>query len=223
MIIFGVGAMKDYNTFDKYLYSNALNKVDKIYMWDHESINILYEIFNKNATYVPDVAYCINNFYSIESETQKCNRDEVLIGLTDYNRYKKYNNDKSEKEYYKEWEELILSYYNKENKIKLFYTTKSDFKEAIKMQRTIMNKYNIEIEIVEAKCLDELVQVLAQAKVVLSPRMHALIIAFVFGAEVIPYVMSDEIKVFKEHYLDESVSIDKLQAEIKLRLLEAIN
>lgn len=221
IIIFGVGAVRNYNRFDKFLYSNALKKVDKIYMRDYESIKILSEVFNQNASYVPDVAFCINK---LKSEEIVNKRNEVLIGLTDYNRYKKYYNDKGRDEYYLEWEKIILHYVDKKYNVKFFYTTVGDLTEAINMQKTILNKYKTYIDIIEVNNLDELINAISHAAVVVSPRMHALIIAYVYGCDVIPFIMSDKIKVFKEQYLDDkSISLDELQNQVLTQLMNAIN
>lgn len=216
IVFFGVGSITKLKRIDKLLFKNALRKVDSIYLRDAVSIDFISKEFGVESIYTPDVAFCINFFYPINNRKKE---KKVLIGLTEYSRYAKYNDDKDEIQYLTYWENLILDYHNKGFNVSLFYTTVNDLVEAIKMRKHIKEKYNIIIHITVINNLDDLINEISKAAIVISQRMHALIIARVYGCEVIPIIISDKIKAFKEQYLDKDVPLDYLQGEI-IRLLQ---
>lgn len=220
IIFFGVGSVNNLTKFDSYLYKKALSNVDLIYLRDLESMDFVYKEFDRESFYTPDVAFLINNFTSNAFLKEK---NTVLIGLTDYSRYIKYNKDKNEDEFLFFWEKLIYSYLNKGYKISLFYTTINDLVEAFKIQEHFKLKFKLNLSIVDVHNLNDFISVISTSQIVVSPRMHALIIGFVYGCEVVPIVISDKIKSFKNQYLDKTVSLEQLQSQIKELLQSAID
>lgn len=213
LIILGVGAGGEFGVIDSLLYSKSLKKVDKLYIRDNESIEIIKDKFNVSSNYIPDVGFYISKAYKLDYEKEK----KVLVGITDYLVHKRYNHDdKTEEDYSEFWEKKIVDYMQKGYKVQLFYTTMRDLVQSIKLKDTMHKKYNIKLEIIYVNTLEELLHEVAKASIIISGRMHGLIIGYAYGCEVVPYIISDKLKSFKEHYLDNNhIKINELQEEIE--------
>lgn len=227
VIIFGVGAMRDLTKSDRFFYKNALNKADEVFVRDIHSKKVIKELFGIDSKVTYDVAFSFNLDDSFESNALKDvnsnERKKVLVGVSHFLRYLKYNNDKDAEEYYNYWAEYIINMFKSNLEVKLFYTTSEDLEVALAIQNLVKEKYSVRITVVDVKNLDELIHELKQADEVISPRMHALILAKLCDCDIKPVYISQKIKSFSEHYLGEDFSLEKIQERIVEDLNSVIN
>ncbi|MCC3648465.1 polysaccharide pyruvyl transferase family protein [Cytobacillus oceanisediminis] len=220
LIILGAGAGGSFKFLDKYLYKRSLKQFDKLYIRDHDSINLIKKNFNVESTYIPDVGFYVSKAHKLNFKKEK----KVLIGITDFLVYKRYNRTNiTEEDYYKYWEEKVINYINNDYIVELFYTTMRDLVQTLKLKQRLERDYNLNVNILYCDSLEELLNEVAKASILISGRMHGLIIGYAYDCEVIPFVISDKLKSFKEHYLDRNTSIDILQAEIENIIKVEIN
>ncbi|MGH2106886.1 polysaccharide pyruvyl transferase family protein [Aerococcus urinaeequi] len=211
LAIFGVGVGGGFHSFEKVLEKKSLKEINNIYLRDMNSIKILKNELGFEADYTPDVVFNISEIYPLKV----IKKNLILIGITDYLVYKRYNPNKLTKiEYYEKWVAYVKEYSNTNNKVELFYTSSRDLSESLKFKKYLKDNHNIEIPISEVNNLEDLIKLIAKSKVVISGRMHGLIIAYSYGSKVIPFILSDKINSFNEEYVKSSPEIKNIQNKI---------
>lgn len=211
--IIGVGAGTEFSFINKQLYNKSLDKVDKLFIRDTKSIEVLDKLFNVKSEFIPDVAFFLNNVY----QRNRISTNKALVGIVDYDVYRLYNKDnKSEIQYLEEWIVHVEKLFDEGYDVELFYTTPEDYLQSIKLKNKYENKHSYDLKINESKNLEELIDVVQLAEKLISARMHGLIIAMVYGVKVIPYEISHKLKIFSNEYINNNVSIKELQEEICL-------
>jgi polysaccharide pyruvyl transferase WcaK-like protein len=138
----------------------------------------------------------------------------LLVSVSAYSRYSKYNDDKSSEEYYENWVEHIVELINQKKDVRLFYTTTEDLRVVKMLQIMIKEEHHVDVPIVDVKSLDDLVYEISKSDEVISPRMHALILARLHNCTVRPVYISNKITSFSQHYLRENSSLSKIQEKI---------
>lgn len=216
--LFGIGAMRNLSFTDKLLYKNVLRNVDGVYVRDEYSREVLLDLFGFKSNLTYDVAFCFNKYEPYVLKRPKKNNEKlnrVLIGVSHFLRYQKYNDDNSSEEYYNYWVEKIFKLYSKDNtSIKLFYTTEEDLMVSTMIQKIIEDKYDTYIPIADVSNIDKLINEIIKADTVISPRMHALILSKIYQCNVEPVYISDKIKSFSKHYLEDDFSLEETQNKV---------
>lgn len=218
IILFGVGSEGKFDFIERFLYSKSLKKLDRLYIRDYESIKLLKDQFNLESEYTPDVGFYISKAYKLDYKKEK----KVLIGITDFLVYKRYNKDrKSKEEYYLFWENEIVNYMEEGFEVELFYTTVRDLVESVNLKAVMLKKYGINVKILYVDTLKELIHEIAKSSVLISGRMHGLIIGYSYNCNVVPYVISNKVKSFKEQYIDTNIDINLIQTDIETKFKKA--
>lgn len=205
--LFGVGAGSDFSFFEKLLYRYSFKFMDEVYLRDAASIEYIQKNFKITSKYVPDPVFAISNFHELKMKKSK----RVLIGIVDFKVFKRYNNNQiSEEKYIEYWEDRVKEFQNDGYDVKLFFTTIADRQQTIKFQQKIKEETGIDLEILISANLFELLDSISTSSVIISARMHALIIGYSYNLTVIPYVISDKIKSFKSEYLETTTTKEEL-------------
>lgn len=208
--IFGVGVAGPFKGLEHRTYKKYLNKFNSIFIRDYNSIDTLKHELGVNSNYVPDVVFNISNIFKVEQER----KNRVLIGITDYLVYERYNgNHLTKMEYYNTWLDKVKYYVDRGDEVVLFYTTTRDLSETINFSK-YLSKYNINLVISNITNLEDLIILIASSSVIVSGRMHALIIGFSYKCMVIPFIISDKIKTFNEEYVVQKPSLESIQSKI---------
>lgn len=223
VILIGVGADGKYTGFDKYLYSKALRSADAIYVRDRDSLSILKNTFGVSSKLIPDIAFYISEIYKYPPRKEK----RVLFCPVHYKVYKKKRNNSEagldENGYLQFWEDQIVKYLNDNHQVKLFCTSKkSDLPAAEKLKQSLYCKHGINVEILDICTLEELTREIASSEIVVAARMHALIISYCYGCQVIPFKTSEKIKSFEQEYVNSGISLGEVQGRIANTVKEAI-
>jgi polysaccharide pyruvyl transferase WcaK-like protein len=220
VVLFGVGSESEFGRIDRWLYRSALKRADQIYVRDFDSQQVLTEIFGVSAEYTPDVVYGIKQF--IHSDVKKT-YDKALIGPTSLKRLYKHSNKFNVGSDSDFWEELILNFRNKDYVVELFYTTVEDLVECIKVQKSIKLKYKIDINIAMIQTVEELISVISSSQIVVSQRMHALILGHIYGCMLDPILISEKLVSFKKYYLDDEKVPEQLSVSVEMQLANSLN
>jgi len=216
VILIAVGAAERYTAFDRMLYRKSLQLVDSIYVRDRTSLCVLKNVFGVSSKLIPDVAFYISKIYKYPPGKEK----RALFCPTSYEFYKSKRNDPDigpdEDEYLQYWEARMLEYSNDDYQIKLFCTNKQqDLSTTKKLKQFLYNKHSIDVEILDISTLEELTKEIAKSQVVVSGRMHALVIGYCYGCTVIPYRTSAKIDAFEEEYINSRISLNEVQKQIR--------
>jgi polysaccharide pyruvyl transferase WcaK-like protein len=210
IFLVGVGVGGEFNFIDNLLYKKSFEKMEGIYLRDLDAISFLKEKFNIKANFIPDVAFCMSDFHNENMKKE----DRVLVGITDYLVYKRYNQNKvSELEYMSLWEDIILDLQAKHKKVELFYTTSRDLVQTYKFKDYMQQKKNLNLKIVHTNNLEQLANEISVSETIVSGRMHGLIIGLSYGCEAIPFLISPKLVSFKEQYLDGKKNTKELKEE----------
>lgn len=190
---FGIGVDEKYTFTKKILFKLAFRGVEEFYVRDELSQINLKSVFGKKAYVTPDVVFTISDFYL----PNKREEQPTLFGITTFKSIKRYKYiEKNELEYLDHQAHLLLSYYD--DGVKLIYNTKDDFKYALKLQAYVKNKYDKDIVIIEINDMYEYIDIINSARIVVSSRMHALIISLSYGIHIKPYIRNEKLEGFKK-------------------------
>lgn len=143
-----------------------------------------------------------------------------VISFRVYNRYNVINLTKEE--FFESWVKLLAKNNINLNEVKLFYTTQDDRNASIEFKDYVLNNYNIELELIETYTKAILTQELDKAKIVISARMHALILGLTLGCEIITYRISDKLKAFDNMFGTE-FDLNSVQSNIKITIRDVLN
>lgn len=219
IVLFGVGSGSKFNFIDKLLYKYALKKVFKIYVRDQNSKKILKNTFNIDSNFVYDVAFVHNKIIQATDSLKKY----ILLGVISFDVYTKYNKKKiSKKEFFETWIQLLKDNNISIEDVKLFYTTQDDRVASLEFKNYISKEYQIELEIIETNTKDKLINVLNKSKLVISARMHALILGLTYGCNIITYPISDKLIEFN-YMFNENFDLEEVQNNIEMRIKEILN
>lgn len=218
--IVGVGCGEKFSFLDKILIRSALNKSVSVLVRDHDSIEKLNKHFGYSlGKYIPDLAFAIEPTIDIEHKVN----DSIVVGATDYEVYLRYWNEVnynyakplSYSEYIESWVDLVLSSLD-ENCDKVVFSS-TTFRDTlvnkdvyIKLKQRCVKQKLVLID--ELESLSEYTLHLHSASVVISGRMHGLILGMIYGCTLSPWVISNKIKLFLNDYSD-SIP-EKLRMEI---------
>ncbi|HJE03308.1 MAG TPA: hypothetical protein K8U92_05455, partial [Aliarcobacter thereius] len=93
---------------------------------------------------------------------------------------------------------------------------------SIEFKDYILNNYNIELELIETYIKDILVNELDKSKIVISARMHALILGLTYGCETITYKISNKLIAFDDMF-GKNFDLDTIQNNIKKNMKDVLN
>lgn len=195
---FAVGCGESFSPLSRFLVEKSLNRMEKIFVRDEMSQTTIKELFGIDSRLVPDVAYSYPTIYKNSGDNE---RSYDVVGITDYNVYTRYASELevevlSENDYINNWISHI-SHYGLKN-IMLISTTNSDIYYSKRLYGRIKNELsNVKVEIRTELCsLEDYCLYLSSARKVLSARMHSLILAEVFGATPLSWVISKKIVAY---------------------------
>lgn len=194
IILFSVGTQGSYSKFQKFLLSRTLKKIEHIYVRDKISKDILAKEFNKDSIITYDTAFIFDSIYEV---TKNDDRYKYLIGVVDFRVYTKYKNgiSLSQNEYFDSW----ISYLDDVNdlyKSALIYATPEDRLECLKLKEYIKEKFQIEIDILENSNYSVFLDNLSQGSMIISGRMHSLILSKVLRKQIKGYPISEKVSSF---------------------------
>ena len=219
IVLFSVGSGTKFNFIDKLLYKNTLNKVSQIYVRDKKSKEILKNIFNINPKFVYDVAFVYDKIIKRANIVKK----NIVVGVIFFGVYNRYNKNRiSKEEFFETWIKLLKTNNINLKDINLFYTTKADRVVSLEFKEYISKKYQIELEIIETNTKERLINLLNQSKLVISARMHALILGLTYGCEIITYPVSEKLIEFNNMFNNE-FDLKNIQKDINEKLKEILN
>lgn len=209
IILLCVGVADKFTYFNKFLFLRSLNKINKIYVRDEQSLINLKKIFNIDGEITYDIA-----FYEKHCSTSYIPQYH-LLGVTELSVYNNYNIPVSKNEYYHSWINLLNKNNISLNKdVKLFYTTHGDLCECIEFKKFCMTAFNIDIEILNTNDLDKLNVSLLKARTVISGRMHALILAYNLKIKVISYPISQKLIAFDREIISSKANLQVIRERL---------
>jgi polysaccharide pyruvyl transferase WcaK-like protein len=225
IIIFSVGVASDikFNILDKALLNSSLRLTRDIYLRDGLSQKMLVKLFGLKPKFVNDVAF-IHSEITLKMKNIAIVSSDYLLGVVSFKIYRRYNKTTniSKEEYYESWLSLLDKNNIQLENIKLFYTTNDDRSASYDFKKYILRKYDISISVLNTSDLDRLTCQISHCKVVISARMHALILALAYGRKIITYPISHKLIEFDSMY-SQDVNLNDIQDHINKQIENIIS
>lgn len=216
-IIYGISIDSNLNWFEKYIYRKVIRKVNIINVRDNQTVLLMKKFFNIDVEVSPDIAF---SYYDKLIKTKEMNDiSKILILPYNYNVAKRaFKYGKKIDENYQDILSIIEENYKIEkNEILLTATTSSDLEECYKFQEYLkLNGYKSKI--IKAENVEELVQLMLDSKVLITGRMHAMILGLICKCQVRPIIISNKIEVFSDEYLKNEIDISNISKKAKMGL-----
>lgn len=219
----GVGCGESFSWVDIYLYQCALRKSSVIITRELASKNKIKEFFKCESECYPDLAFGLS---PLESSISPCRG--IVVGVTDYDVYLRYRHEVGGRSY-RSFDSYIEAWLNRvleileddEESIILLSTTYKDAACNEHLYELLKNRVNNPIELKNnLPLLEDYRAVLSRSRVVLSGRMHSLILGKIEGCSLEPWIISKKIENFLKDYNNENV----FETRKRLKgLLEAFN
>jgi polysaccharide pyruvyl transferase WcaK-like protein len=217
VIILGVGSGKKFNFADKLLYKISFMLCNDIFLRDQESIIQLKKTFGIKADFIPDIAFY---YEKIKKKHNNLLQKKLVLGIIEYPIFVKYSSEvgnvvTTEEEYIKLWTADVLSLNQNFSEIILASTTSEDLICSKKLYNHLKKlKLSSKINFISnVLSLEEYTNLLRNSDVVMSARMHSLILAQLLGCDIVPWNVSKKIESYKKEYLNRNI-LD-IQEEIK--------
>lgn len=208
VILFGVGVDYKFTFSKKKIINISLLLSDGIYVRDKDSKNNLLSIFKKEAELMPDVVTVLSRFYR-PNKIEKKEKSLALFGVTSYSSIKHYSamNINTIEGYFFEQMLILKDLQSKYDEVKLIYNTDQDYKCSEDFKLYLKEKNKINIEIVDYKDVFSFFDYLANADIIVSSRMHSLIIANSYGVKFVPVIRNKKLETFAK----ESVKMSNVE------------
>ena len=211
IFLFGVGVTKSYSPKDKKRVEKALSRIDGFVVRDNTSQKNLKDLFGLESMVIPDVVY------SLTFEDSGYKRNCVLYGITNFERIRKYGiYAKSREDYFNK----SIYEIEKLGGARLFFTTRSDREECMRIKEYAQKEKGLILSIVECKDLDGLLIEMQKACDVYSPRMHGCILADLCGARSHPIIISPKMKSYHDTYVH-PLDFESLKEKV-LKVMDSI-
>lgn len=235
VFLVAVGVGETFTWLEKMLVKTALKKADGFYVRDNRSIRNSEKIFGIVPRYCPDSA-----FYLAEDRGRQENANYspdqerfALVCPVDYDVYVRYANEMSRDRqptwdsYLAEWQNIINDKIYHGYKVILSSTTMQDHEVARELFRKY-NEYEDKVLLAEySSSYLEFVKLIRKSSIVVSGRMHALILGMTQSKNIEPYYISKKIKGFVDEYrcadvLSLKIEILKTVREINKKMNEKL-
>ena len=222
LYVIGVSGNADMDLLLLERNKKALSLVKKIFVRDYKTAKILKEKYQVNAEVYPDVVFAYHNICKKSiKELQKSGL--VFIPIEYYSLIKNNLKLNNEDEYIEYCYNLIVS--NRKNKepIIITITTKTDERIAQKIYKYIIDKKKISnVSYVAYSTLEDFDKLLSKSRLIISARMHALILGLINKCAIKEIPFKDKLKVFGKEYNKPNLKIMQIskKAEDSLKIVE---
>lgn len=214
LYLFSVGVTGDYTSEQIQILNRLLSGFEQIYVRDIQSKRLLCKITNlsEETVYVtPDSAFALPMRKTVVDD------HKVLLGLTSLSRHNKHEKLKfeSNEEMFEYYHKLLEGYSTEKDTVQLIYDDVQDRKTAELFLAYVQKKApRYTIRLVQIEDEDDFWNEIGEARVVISPRMHACIFGLIQGKEVVPIVLSDKMESFQKAYFEPSTSVEQLTKRV---------
>jgi polysaccharide pyruvyl transferase WcaK-like protein len=178
-------------------------------------------IFKVDSELIYDVAFIHNK---LDCKAIKNVENKSLLGVITYEVYRKYVNGVplNKEEFFETWLTLLSDVNVLLEDVKLFYTTKEDRIASIEFKQFVEKNYHIELPLIETSHLELLISEIKSSNIVISARMHALILGFTYERKIVTYPISSKLIQFKK-MIESDIALSDMQAVIESQFFNMLN
>lgn len=204
IVVFSVGVAERFNSLDHFLFSFALKMADSIFVRDLESqLKLINNFGISNVKIMPDVAYYLKERSVLNN---KINSTKAIVGIVDYEVYARYVDELkiellTEADYMYSWSNIISELSRHYEQVGLVYTTSTDYHQSQRFYDYLKeNHIQGKIQLESIASLENFIEILKESDLIVSGRMHGLILGQVFNCKIRPWVISLKIHNFIDEF-----------------------
>ena len=189
--VVGVSGDRNVSRFQIPRNKKALQKCFLGNVRDEESRNVFSELYGISADYSPDVVFLLGrkNEVGANQTTTLC----IPVHLQN-----KFLNGETDTEYYYH---LIQGNSRKDGDQVVFSTTESKDQNYVQdLCFAINQKYGTEYTFIPCSNYEKYCEILERTRIVISGRMHAMILGLLYGCEIKPIAFKSKLEVFEKEY-----------------------
>lgn len=218
LIVFGVSGSPKLEEEITARNRKSLLSASKLYVRDRTTQYLCENTYEVMSTYCPDVVFGLHKIKGIRNDED--NREGMVIAPMIYNDLIKNNlhlND--ENEYLSYLEDFIDENKIANEKITVTCTALEDSNMVMKLyERLKISNNNVFYE--EYSNLEEYECIISNSRLVISARMHALILGIINGCIVQTIPFKEKLIEFKDTYNNKTVNVESLASEVDFCLNE---
>jgi len=206
--ILGVGCGESFSFLERVLFRRALKSAHRVYVREPESLVKIRKNFSIRSYFIPDFAFALK-----ERNCEGSKSNQIVVSVTDFSVYVRYKDEvncnkfSNKSDYLLEWARLTSeSLLNSNTKIILASTTNSDAEISTELY-TVLVELGLDNPIEDLGVPESLLayrDILATSKIVISGRMHSLILGKVEACDVTPWIISKKVENFLLNYSSKS-------------------
>lgn len=201
----GVGCGESFLPIEVRLYKKALRQCNKVFVRDEASVIKLKQLFNIQSHCYPDFAFGLDALIK-----PKKYRSGIVAGMTDYEVFLRYKHEVDTPDcsnyqiYLMEWVERVISLLiNNTEVVYLASTTIKDAECNIDLYQLLGERVENPIQLIDGvSSLIEYRELLADSRLIISGRMHSLILGKIENCQIEPWVISEKVNEFLTSYID---------------------
>ena len=194
VVMANVGAGGNFDKFDRWLIRATMSRLDGVSFRDKISCNTVTSIYTRGLS-----KYRMSSDIVYTKDIEKPiigARSNLAIGVTDWSVFLLHGGSGSREEYFIKWIQLLLEERQDNENVSLIYATAEDYKETLLFRLFAKNNYNVICEMAEIKNTADLRYILSSTRLLVSGRMHSLLIAEQSGCSFRPFLISEKIESF---------------------------
>ena len=225
IIIYGVSGTPKMSKIRLLRNQIALRKCKIISVRDNTTKSFIKEKYGINCNCYPDCAFAYRTLFGSKSE-KKVNKDSILIApIMFYDLIAKGLSLKSEDDYLEYLYETLMCEVHKMNVTNIIVTCteKEDQIIANKLGTYLTKKEKkLNVKVCNYSTIEDYISLLKRSKIVISGRMHAMILGIIYGCSIKPIKFKDKLISFDKEYTNndnkniELIAYDSMSTIIKM-------
>lgn len=203
--LFAISGDTDISKKMKQRYKKAISRCENVIARDNYTLQICENVYNTKCINGVDVVFAYLKTVDKKDYEEHVGKKNLalIVPISFNNKIKETLKIDNKKEYYKYIMQLVNQKTKNSDKLVVTSTVLDDKKATKELYEYLKENLNEnEIEYVEYSSLLDFIKLLKESKIVISARMHAMILGLIYGndIEVIPF--KKKLQVFKNEYQD---------------------
>ena len=206
-----VGVGENFSLVEKFMVKKSLERIESIYLRDRGSAINLLNIFSRESSFSPDIAYYLHEEIG-DAFIYKKRRS--LVCPVEYGVYMRYRHETGNpvlnfEQYKYLWCSLIRDKINAGYHVLIAATTNKDFDFSEKLLKGLDFHELKMVTVHRCTTHTDFSLIAKEAVEVQSGRMHALILCHNLGLDIVPFNISQKINSFEKEYLSNKALVYK--------------
>lgn len=209
--LFGVSSDMTFTDYEKQKLNAVFKRFSYINVRDKSTVSVLNRDFKVQASYSPD---CVFSYTSCFRD-QPLKEDHVLVMVFDYWSLPSPRKWATIDEYFSYWWNIVIEACQGNTKrVRFSYTTAEDAECTQQFYQKYSQAFSGAPNLNVNYGKEQIISDIAKAKVIVTGRMHAMILAKQYNTKIVPFCFKRKIDDFVETWLDKKFDLELVTKEI---------